>query len=287
MPRGGENRVWTAPQAGHGACETRQLPSRPTRATPQRAGRRQRWHAGTDPKPLSSEPRVPPGGAVVFDRDAERCGGLGGGRHAMTSEVRRGLQWLMGETGRLTKALVNEKITAAVAPLERRISELSARLAQVEGAKYLRRVASRCAVSGGRVRDAQNGLWFARADLHGSRPGTSKDWHSPRVAAPETTDAMCDDDARDGFVGELRQAIAETLDAALDERHRAHAVALFAAGRDAEIPDSLVRLRAHGALLRPGLLISVERAVLARLGLRWTHRGGVSKWRSAVPGRKR
>ena len=82
---------------------------------------------------------------------------------------------------------------------------------------------------------------------------------------------MCDDDARDVFVGELRQVIAETLDAALDERHRAHAVALFAAGRDAEIRRRLTRLRAHDALLRPGLLISVERAVLARVGL--TDRG--------------
>ena len=76
-----------------------------------------------------------------------------------------------------------------------------------------------------------------------------------------------DDAARDAFIGELRQVIAETLDAALDERHRAHAVALFAAGRDDEIADSLTRLRAHDALLRPGLLLSVERAVLARVGL--------------------
>jgi hypothetical protein len=53
----------------------------------------------------------------------------------------------------------------------------------------------------------------------------------------------------------------------LDERHRQHAAALFAAGRDGEIADNLLHLRAHDALARPGLLISVERAVLARLGL--------------------
>jgi hypothetical protein len=44
----------------------------------------------------------------------------------MTPDVRQGLQWLMGETGRLTKTFVNEKITAAVAPLDQRISELRA-----------------------------------------------------------------------------------------------------------------------------------------------------------------
>jgi len=49
--------------------------------------------------------------------------------------------------------------------------------------------------------------------------------------------------ARDVFVGELQQAIAEELDAAQDERHRQHAVALFAAGRDAEIADNLLHLR--------------------------------------------
>jgi hypothetical protein len=62
----------------------------------------------------------------------------------MTSEVRQGLQWLMGETGRLTNAFVNEKITAAVVPLEQRISELSARLVQVEGANHSSVPAARC-----------------------------------------------------------------------------------------------------------------------------------------------
>jgi hypothetical protein len=176
------------------------------------------------------------------------AGGLGGGRHAMTSEVRQGLQWLMGETGRLTKAFVNEKITAAVAPLEQRISELQ----HAPGAS------GRCEVFAVWRADApyqvgasvthRNGLWFARADLHGSRPGTSKDWQLASRGGTERADAMCDDDARDGFVGELRQAIAETLDAARDERHRAHAVALFAAGGDAESPDSLVAAGARRAL---------------------------------------
>ena len=35
---------------------------------------------------LASEPRVPPRGAMVFDCDAARCGGVGGGRHTMSGE---------------------------------------------------------------------------------------------------------------------------------------------------------------------------------------------------------
>ena len=102
-------------------------------------------------------------------------------------------------------------------------------------------------------------------DLARARSGS---WRCGRVAM-EGIDMMGSDDARarDLFVGELRRAIAVELDAALDERHRQHAAALFLAGRrDDEITDSLLQLRADDALRRQGLLIDIEHAVLVRLG---------------------
>ena len=63
-----------------------------------------------------------------------------------------------------------------MAPLEQRISELSARLAQVEGAKYCGVWRADARYQVGASVTHRNGLWFARADSRGSRPGTSKDW---------------------------------------------------------------------------------------------------------------
>ncbi len=82
------------------------------------------------------EPRVPPRGAVVFDRDAARCGGLGGRGHTMSGEpdpntplrlTVGALRMVIGDIAQATKAHVIEEIAKAVAPLEGRIAELESR----------------------------------------------------------------------------------------------------------------------------------------------------------------
>ena len=80
------------------------------------------------------------------------------------------------DIARATKAHVIEEIAKAVAPLERQIGELSARLSQVEGAKYAGVWKSDAQYQTGASVTFHNGLWFARSDSRGSRPGSSRDW---------------------------------------------------------------------------------------------------------------
>jgi hypothetical protein len=75
-----------------------------------------------------------------------------------------------------TKTFVRERIEAATRPLEARIGELSQRLSHLEGAKYCGVWKSDAQYQTGASVTFHNGLWFARADSRGSRPGSSQDW---------------------------------------------------------------------------------------------------------------
>jgi hypothetical protein len=86
------------------------------------------------------------------------------------------LKMVVGDIGRSTAAYVREALAATTEPLSQRIRALEQREEQLEAATYAgvwksdvqyRLVASVT---------HRNGLWYARADSRGSRPGTSQDW---------------------------------------------------------------------------------------------------------------
>ena len=90
---------------------------------------------------------------------------VGGGPHGLPA----GFKEFMGDIARTTRDFVNEKIAAAVQPLERRIVDLEART-------YQGTWQAQTSYRAGALVTHDGSLWVARSDSAGVRPGSTHCW---------------------------------------------------------------------------------------------------------------
>jgi hypothetical protein len=93
---------------------------------------------------------------------------VGGGPYGLPA----GFKEFMGDIARTTRDWVNERIAAAVQPLERRIVDLEART-------YMGTWHAQTSYQAGALVTYDNSLWIARSDSAGVRPGTTRVWELP------------------------------------------------------------------------------------------------------------